>query len=62
MFALVSKTLFVNVCVLLGMHVCAAKFHFQFLCVYPETSLQSVDKELAMTARANVAELLERKE
>lgn len=50
-----------NVCVLLGMHVCVAKIHFQFLCVYPETSLQSVDKELAMTARANVAELLERK-
>lgn len=34
-------------------------FIFNFS-VYPETSLQSVDKELAMTARANMAELLER--
>lgn len=54
-FALVSKILFVNaVCC-----VCAAKFHFQFCCVYPATSPQSVDKELAMTARAKVVESLE---
>lgn len=58
--ALVSKILFVNVSVHLCMPVCAAKFHFQFCCVYPATSLQSVDKEPAMTARANVAESLER--
>ena len=56
MFASVSKILCVNVSVL----VCAAKFHFQFCRVYPADSLQSVDKESAMTARANVAELLER--
>lgn len=42
------------------MCVCAAKFHFQFCRVYPATSLQSVDKEPAMTARANVSESLER--
>lgn len=47
-----------HVCV--WMPVRAAKFHFQFCCVYPADSLQSVDKEPAMTARANVAELLER--
>lgn len=46
----------VRVCVL----VCAAKSHFQFCGVYPADSLQSVDKEPAMTARANVAELRER--
>lgn len=40
--------------------VCAAIFHFQFCCVYPADSLQSVDKEPAMTARANAPELLER--
>lgn len=45
------------VCVFLHACVRAARFHFQFCCVYPEDSLQSVDKEPAMTARANVAEL-----
>lgn len=55
-FASVSKIQCVNVSVL----ACAAKFHFQFCRVYPADSLQSVDKEPAMTARANVAELLER--
>lgn len=44
-------------CVRLCMLMCAAKFHFQFRCVYPADSLQSVDKEPAMTARANVAKL-----
>lgn len=47
------------------MHLCAfalvcawaAKFYFQFCRVYPANSLQSVDKEAAMTARANVAKL-----
>lgn len=49
------------VCVCFHMLVCApAKFHFQFCCVYPADSLQSVDKKPAMTARANVAELLKR--
>lgn len=47
-------------CVRLCMLMCAAKFHFQFRCVYPADSLQSVDKEPAMTARANVAKLRER--
>lgn len=59
-FALVSKILFENVCVHLRILVCAAKFHFQFCCVYPATSLQSVDKESAMIARAKVVESLER--
>lgn len=56
-FALVSKILDVHACV--PVHVCvwAAKFHFQFCSVYPADSLQSVDKEAAMTARANVAKL-----
>lgn len=40
--------------------LCAAIFHFHFCCVYPADSPQSVDKEPAMTAGANVAELLER--
>lgn len=49
-----------DVCELVDVCVCAAKFHFQFCCVYPADSLQSVDKEAAMTARANVAGLLEK--
>ena len=51
------------VCVCVFSHACVcvpAKFHFQFCCVYPADSLQSVDKKPAMTARANVAELLKR--
>lgn len=46
-----------HLCALVLLCAWAAKFYFQFCCVYPADSLQSVDNEAAMTARASVAKL-----
>ena len=44
-FALVSKILCVHACAFTHVRAWTGKFHFQFCCVYPADSLQSVDKK-----------------